>query len=101
MQLSIPVGEYWSWFDSMCSRNGVKAIYLVIASLSTVLVVNMFIFYDTWHVFHEHIDLTFVNSLHSLLNYEIGGLDCRVITTDVILFYKPTCVYLKAQVTVQ
>jgi len=28
------------------------------------------------------IDQTLVNSLHGLLNCEIGGLDCRVITTE-------------------
>jgi len=26
--------------------------------------------------------MTLVNSLHGLLNFEIGGLDCRVITTE-------------------
>ena len=29
-----------------------------------------------------NIDQTLVNSLHRLLNCEIGGLDCRVITTE-------------------
>jgi len=28
------------------------------------------------------IDQTLVNSLHGLLNCEIGGLDCRVFTTE-------------------
>ena len=28
------------------------------------------------------IDQTLVNSLHKLLNCEIGGLDCHVITTE-------------------
>jgi len=28
--------------------------------------------------------LTLLNSLHGLLNIEIGGLDCRVITTEYI-----------------
>jgi len=31
---------------------------------------------------HGNIDQTLVNSLHCLLNFEISGLDCRVITTD-------------------
>ena len=31
---------------------------------------------------HGNIDQTLVNSLHGLLNFEISGLDCRVITTD-------------------
>ena len=31
---------------------------------------------------HWNIDQTLVNLLHGLLNFEIGGLDCRVITTE-------------------
>jgi len=31
---------------------------------------------------YTNIDQTLVNSLHRLLNYEIGGLDCCVITTE-------------------
>ena len=31
---------------------------------------------------HGKIDQTFMNSLHGLLNFEIGGLDFCVITTD-------------------
>ena len=31
---------------------------------------------------YTNIDQTLVNSLHGLLNCEIGGLDCRVITTE-------------------
>jgi len=31
---------------------------------------------------YTNIDQTLVNSLHELLNCEIGGLDCRVITTE-------------------
>jgi len=31
------------------------------------------------HLFmYTHIDQTLVNSLHGLLNFEIGGLDCHV-----------------------
>ena len=30
---------------------------------------------------YTNIDQKFVNSLHGLLNCEIGGLDCRIITT--------------------
>ena len=32
-------------------------------------------------VLYTNIDQTLVNSLHGLLNCEIGGLDCHVITT--------------------
>ena len=35
-------------------------------------------------VLYTNIDQTLVNSLHGLLNYEIGGLDCCVITTEYI-----------------
>jgi len=31
---------------------------------------------------YTNIDKTLMNSLHILLNCEIGGLDCRVITTE-------------------
>ena len=33
-------------------------------------------------ILYENIDQTLVNSLHKLLNREIGGLDCHVITTE-------------------
>ena len=33
-------------------------------------------------ILHGYIDQTLVNSLHGLLNCEIGGLDCHVITTE-------------------
>ena len=33
-------------------------------------------------VLHVNIDQTLVNSLHGLLNCEIVGLDCRLITTE-------------------
>jgi len=33
-------------------------------------------------VLHWRIDQTLVNSLHCLLDCGIGGLDCRVITTE-------------------
>ena len=33
-------------------------------------------------ILHGNIDQTLLNSLHSLLNFEIGRLDCRVITTE-------------------
>jgi len=33
-------------------------------------------------VLYTNIDQTLVNSLHRLLNCEIGGLDCHVITTE-------------------
>jgi len=34
------------------------------------------------HVLYMNIDEKLVNSLHRLLNCEIGGLDCHVITTE-------------------
>ena len=33
-------------------------------------------------ILHENIDQTLINSLHGLLNCEIGGLDCHVSTTE-------------------
>jgi len=33
-------------------------------------------------IVYRNIDQTLVNSLHGLLNCEIGGLDCHVITTE-------------------
>ena len=33
-------------------------------------------------VLYTNIDQTLVNSLHGLLNCEIGGLDCHVITIE-------------------
>ena len=33
-------------------------------------------------VLYTNIDQTLVNTLHGLLNCEIGGLDCRVSTTE-------------------
>ena len=39
-------------------------------------------------ILYRNIDQTLVNSLHGLLNCEIGRLDCRVITTE----YRP-CVH--------
>jgi len=33
-------------------------------------------------ILHGNIDQTLVNSLHRLLKSEIGGLDCRVISTE-------------------
>ena len=33
-------------------------------------------------VLYGNIDQTLVNSLCGMLNFEIGGLDCRVITTE-------------------
>ena len=41
--------------------------------------------YICWHktlILYTNIDKTLMNSLHILLNCEIGGLDCRVITTE-------------------
>ena len=35
-----------------------------------------------YQVLHGNIDQTLVKSLHGLLNFEIGGLDCRVIATS-------------------
>ena len=39
---------------------------------------------NTVVVLHENIDQTLMNLLHCLLNCEIGGLDCSVITTEYI-----------------
>ena len=36
----------------------------------------------SYTILHENIDQTLMNSLHGLLNVEIGGLDCSVITTE-------------------
>jgi len=36
------------------------------------------------HVLYRNIDQTLVNSLHGLLNCEIGGLEFRVITADYL-----------------
>ena len=33
-------------------------------------------------LWHGNIDQTLVNSFHGLLNFEIVGLDCRLITTE-------------------
>ena len=33
-------------------------------------------------ILHRNIDQTLLNSLHGLLDFEIGGLDCHVITTE-------------------
>jgi len=35
-----------------------------------------------YQVLHGNIDQTLVNSLHGLLNFEIGGLDSRVVATS-------------------
>jgi len=35
-------------------------------------------------VLHGNIDQTLMKSLHGLLNFEIRGLDCRVITAEDI-----------------
>ena len=34
-------------------------------------------------ILYTDFDQTLMNSLHGLLNFEIGGLDCRVITTSI------------------
>ena len=36
------------------------------------------------YVFYTNIDQALVNALHGLLNCEISGLHCRVITTEYI-----------------
>ena len=36
------------------------------------------------HVLYRNIDQTLVNSLHGLLNCEIGGIEFRVITADYL-----------------
>ena len=37
---------------------------------------------ETVLVLHVIIDQTLVNTLHGVLNFEISGLDCRVILTE-------------------
>ena len=37
---------------------------------------------DLMQLLYTNIDQTLVNVLHGLLNCEIGGLDCPVITTE-------------------
>ena len=50
--------------------------------------------YICWHktpILYTNIDKTLMKSLHGLLNCEIGGLDCRVVTTEYrtrVHFYK-------------
>ena len=43
--------------------------------------IRRIILYHVIQVLYTNIDLTLVNSLHGLLNCEIGGLDCHVIAT--------------------
>jgi len=45
------------------------------------------------HILYTNIDKTLVNSLHRLLNCEIGGLDCHVITKQYRT--RVYCVWLK------
>ena len=40
------------------------------------------IFTSKTRVLYTYIDQKLVNLLHGLLNIEIGGIDCRVITTE-------------------
>ena len=42
----------------------------------------LFSFVNGLQVLYTNIDQTLVHSLHGLLNCEIGGLDCHVITTE-------------------
>ena len=41
-------------------------------------------FFSNSLLLYTNIDQTLVNSLHRLLNCEIGGLDCHVIATEYI-----------------
>jgi len=59
-------------------------MYILVNKLKTLNVIN---FKTNVHVLHWNIDQTVVNSLHSWLNFKIGGLDHRVITTEYIPRY--------------
>jgi len=48
------------------------------AGVKSVIIVIFF------RVLYGNIDQTLVNSLHVLLNTEIGGFNCRAITTEYI-----------------
>ena len=50
-------------------------LYLAFKTLEKVIDINVCIL-------HGNIDQTLVNSLHCRLNFEIGILDCHVITTE-------------------
>ena len=44
--------------------------------------IELFCFASFYFLLYANIDQTLMNSLHGRLNCEIGGLDCRVITTE-------------------
>jgi len=47
-----------------------------------ISMIGLTLFYPEFQEMHGNIDQTLVNSLHGLLNCEIGGLDCRIIITE-------------------
>jgi len=65
--------DYWYPCDSLKH-------YMIIGPLVSVL----FTVYNCTWLVYTHIDQTVMNSLQGLLNCEIGGLDCRAITTEYI-----------------
>jgi len=48
------------------------------------LFLNLYL--NLWLVLHGNIDQTLVNLSHGMWNYEIGVLDCHVITTEYTYF---------------
>jgi len=42
------------------------------------------LYHSSCMILHRNIDQTLVSSLHGLLKFETGGLECRVITTEYI-----------------
>ena len=77
-------------FDCVCFVMNVPHLFIicVINSLSNfILSTTVFVVLNTC-LLYTNIVQTLKNSLHRLLNCEIGGLDCHVITTE----YR-TCVH--------
>jgi len=66
-QLTIQLGKAYATYYQY-------SIHVIFTSIST----------GQCHLRVTYIDQTLVNLLHGLLNFEIGGLDCRVITTERI-----------------
>jgi len=59
--------------------NYIRVIHLC---FNTLYIMPLFNFVKTYDIVYTNIDQTLVNSLHGLLNCEIGGLDCRAITPE-------------------
>jgi len=60
----------------MCSKDRIKQNTVQTDYLETKL--------PLWLISNTNIDQKLLNSLHRLLNCEIGGLDCHVIKTEYI-----------------